>query len=99
MRRFCARTMSRIVSTGKSSAQGSPVAGLISLGPVVPMQPPTTVAQIRKYRSLSSTSPGPTIVVHHPGLPVIGCGSATYWSPVSAWQIRMALLRSGLSVP
>ena len=48
MSRFCARTMSRMVITGKSSAHGSPVAGLISLGPVVPMQPPMTLAQIRK---------------------------------------------------
>ena len=45
---FCARTMSRIVMTGKPSAHGSPVAGLISFGPVVPMQPPSTLAQIRK---------------------------------------------------
>ena len=48
MSRFCARTMSRTVMTGKSSAQGSPVAGLTSFGPVVPMQPPITLAQIRK---------------------------------------------------
>ena len=34
--------------------------------------------------------------LHQPGLPVTGWGLATCWSPVSAWQIRMALERVGV---
>ena len=79
-----------------SSAAGA-VRGL--RGPVLPMQPPSTLAQITKKRSVSTGRPGPTTSSHQPGLPVMGCGSATYWSPVSAWQTRMALLRAALSVP
>ena len=45
---FCARTMSAMVITGKSSAQGSPLSGFTDLGPVEPMQPPSTFTQIRK---------------------------------------------------
>src|SRR5689334_25191716 len=86
--------MSRIVITGNDRAQASPVAGLSSCGPVLPMQPPSTFAQIRKYRSVSSTRPGPTIVSHQPGFAVIGCGSAAYWSPVNAWHTKTALDRS-----
>ena len=37
-----------IVITGKSRPHGSPVSGLISAGPVEPMQPPSTLAQITK---------------------------------------------------
>jgi hypothetical protein len=40
--------------------------------------------------------PGPTIVDHHPGLPVIGCVPAAHWSPVSAWHSRTALDLSGV---
>ena len=40
--------------------------------------------------------PGPTMVSHQPGLPVTGCTLATCWSPVSAWQTRMALERVGI---
>ena len=48
MSRFCARTMSRTVMSGNDSAHGLPVAGSMSFGPVVPMQPPSTLAQMRK---------------------------------------------------
>ena len=44
----CARTMSRMVMTGKSSPYVSPVSGLIEAGPVVPMQAPTTFGQMTK---------------------------------------------------
>jgi hypothetical protein len=44
----CARTMSRIVMTGKSSPHGLPVLGSVDDGPVVPMQAPTTFGQITK---------------------------------------------------
>ena len=43
-----ARTMSRIVMTGKSSPQGLPVFGSVEEGPVVPIQAPTTFGQITK---------------------------------------------------
>ncbi len=43
-----ARTMSRMVTSGKSTPQGVPVAGLAEAGPVVPMQPPSTLEQITK---------------------------------------------------
>jgi hypothetical protein len=44
----CARTMSRTVITGKSSPHGLPVLGLVEAGPLVPMQPPTTLGQMTK---------------------------------------------------
>ena len=44
----CTRTMSPTVITGKLRPYGSPVLGLISIGPVVPMQPPSTLAQMMK---------------------------------------------------
>ncbi len=65
-------------------------------GPVVPMQPPSTLAQMTKKRSVSTGGRGRRRLSHQPGLPVSGWVSATYWSPVSAWQIRMALLRGGV---
>ncbi len=63
------------------------------------MQLPSTLAQITKKRSVSIGLPGPTIRSHQPGLPVIGCGLATYWSPVSAWQTRIALSFAAFSAP
>ncbi len=96
--RFCARTMSRMVTGGKSVPQT--VVGrrrrAALRGPVEPMQPPSTLAQMTKNRSVSTGRPGPTTASHQPSLPVIGCGSATYWSPVSAWQTSTALLRAGV---
>ena len=88
----CARTMSRMVTSGKDRPKGRPVAGSISAGPVEPMQPPMTLAQITKKRSVSMGLPGPTMVDHQPGLPVTGCSLATNWSPVRAWQTSTALL-------
>ena len=67
-----------------------PVRGLIEAGPVEPMQPPRMLGQMTKKRLVSIGLPGPTSVSHQPGLPVTGCSLATYWSPVSAWQTRMA---------
>ena len=68
----CARTMSGMVMTGKSSPHNLPVAGLVDAGPVEPMQPPITFEQMMKYLSVSSGRPGPTMVSHQPGLPVTG---------------------------
>ena len=74
---FCERTMSGTVISGKSRPYGLPVAGSFSVGPVEPMQPPTTLAQMTKKRSVSMGLPGPTIDVHQPGLPVTGLSEAT----------------------
>ena len=68
-------------------------------GPVEPMQPPSTLGQMTKKRLVSIGLPGPTMVSHQPGLPVTGCGLATYWSPVSAWETRMAFDFAALSSP
>ena len=65
----------------------------------VPRQPPITFAQMTKKRSVSIGLPGPTMVSHQPGFFVTGLTLATCWSPVSAWQISIALLRCALSVP
>jgi hypothetical protein len=94
----CARTMSRTVMTGKRIAHGAPSpAGLA--GPVEPMQPPITLAQMTWKRLVSIGLPGPTIRSHQPGLPVTGCVLARYWSPVSAWNTRIAFALSAASSP
>ena len=43
-----ARTMSPMVITGKRRFHGWPVAGSQASGPVVPMQPPSTLTQMMK---------------------------------------------------
>ena len=92
--------MSRMVTGGKSVPQGLPSPSSRGLrGPVEPMQPPSTLAQITNSRSVSTGRPGPTTMSHQPGLPVTGWVSATYWSPVRAWQTSTALDRSALSRP
>jgi hypothetical protein len=65
------------VNSGKLSPYGSPVAGSIELGPVVPLQPPSRFAQITRKRSVSTGLPGPTSSLHQ---------SVARASPVSAWQ-------------
>ena len=94
-----ARTMSAMVIIGNARPYGCPVAGLAEDGPVDPMQPPITLAQMMKWRFGSSGRPGPTTRVHHPGLPVTGWVEATYWSPVRAWQISTALDLWAFRVP
>ena len=49
--------------------------------------------------TVSIGRPGPTSVCHQPGLPVTGFEFATCWSPVRAWQTRIAFERSAFSVP
>ncbi len=97
--RFCARTMSRMVTGGSRcpTARRSPRS--VVRGPVEPMHEPSTLAQMTKNRSVSIGRPGPTTGCHQPGRPVIGCGSAAYWSPVSAWQTSTALVHAGFSAP
>ena len=53
------RTMSRIVTTGKREAHGRPSSGWGDAGPVVPWQPPRTLAHTTNQRSVSMASPGP----------------------------------------
>ncbi len=74
----CTSARSRTVNSGKSSPYGSPVAGLIELGPDVPLQPPSRFAQMTWKRSVSTTLPGPISVSHQ---------TAASASPVSAWQM------------
>ncbi len=49
-----------------------------------------TLAQITWNRLGVDRLAGPTMRSHQPGLPVIGCGLARCWSPVSAWNTRIA---------
>ena len=58
-----------------------------------------TLEQMTKKRLVSMVLPGPISTSHQPGLPVTGLVLATCWSPVSAWQTRMALERASFSVP
>jgi hypothetical protein len=62
-----ALTMSAIVMMGKSVPYGRPVTGFWEAGPVDPLQPPITLAQMMKYLSVSSPLPGPIIMSHQPG--------------------------------
>ena len=86
----CTVLRSRTVIRGKSRPYGSPVAGSIDDGPVVPWQPPRRFAHTTKKRSVSTARPGPTSVLHQ---------SAASASPVSAWQMSTALPASASSVP
>ena len=61
-----------------------PVAGLIELGPVVPLHPPKTLEQITKYFSVSIAFPGPITISHHPGFLSPLCHPAACASPVRA---------------
>ena len=91
--------MSFTVTGGKSVPHSPSPPSRGERGPVVPMQPPSTLEQMTKNRSVSIDRPGPTTRSHQPPLPVTGWVSATYWSPVRAWQIRIALLQSAFSRP
>ncbi len=62
---------------GNSVPQTSPF-GRTLRGPVLPMQPPSTLTPMTKKRSVSSGLPGPTRTSHQPSLPVTGWVSATY---------------------
>ena len=94
---FCSRTMSPMVITGNDIAYGQPVAGLIDAGPVVPRQPPSTLAQITKYRSVSNALPGPIMLSHQPGLPSWLMPAACA-SPEKACSTRIALDLAGVQL-
>ncbi len=64
---FWTRTMSRMVTTGKREPYGRPSTGCGDDGPVVPWQPPSTLAHTTKWRSVSRARPGPTTPSHQPG--------------------------------
>ena len=56
----CTSARSRTVNSGKSSPYGSPVAGLIDDGPVVPLQPPSRFEQIDvEALGVDRACPGP----------------------------------------
>ena len=96
----CDLTQSRTVTSGKSGPQALPLSGLILVGPVEPLQPPRLLGQTTKKRSVSMALPGPMQWSHQPGLLSLSwCRPAAWWSPDSAWQIRIALLASALSAP
>ena len=95
-----ALTMSAMVIMGKSVPYGAPVAGSSLDGPVEPLQPPMTLLQMTKYRSVSSPLPGPMSMSHQPGrLSLALCRPATCASPERACVTRMALSFASLSVP
>ncbi len=92
--------MSRIVTNGNRMPYGRPVSGFVDDGPVEPWQPPRTLAQTTKKRRVSTALPGPMRLFHQPGFLSVGaCQPAQWWSPLNAWQMRIALSRVALSVP
>ena len=95
----CARTMSGIVTIGKSSPHTLPVAGLVEAGPVEPMQPPITFAQMMKYLVGIERTAGTDHDLPPAGLAGQRMLIGDMLIEVSAWQIRMALERSALSSP
>jgi len=57
-------------------------------------------AQITRYRSVSSSPPGPIAASHEPVRGSPGLCRPAAWAPlVSEWQTRIALSRAGASVP
>ena len=86
-------------SAGPESDRSAPASSRALRGPVLPMQPPSTLAHTTKKRSVSTGRPGPTSMSHQPGLPVTGWRSATYWSPVSAWQTSTPFDRAAFNRP
>ena len=83
----CTSTKSLMSSSGKSSPQASPVAGLTEPGPVVPEQPPSRLLHTTNQRSVSTGLPGPIMVSHQPGWRSPSCHPAAWASPVRAWQM------------
>ena len=79
--------MSGTVTTGNLLPHGRP-SGAREDGPVVPWQPPSTLAQTTNHSSVSTAQPGPTRPCHQPP---VRCPApalpATWESPVSAWQM------------
>ena len=95
-----ARTMSRIVTTGKRDPYGRPSSGCGDDGPVDPWQPPSTLAHTTKYLSVSMGLPGPIVSSHHPGAVwPRPAGPAAWLSPVHAWQTSTALAASASRRP
>ena len=74
--------------------------GAVDEGPVVPWQPPSTLAQTTNSRSVSSGAPGPISEGHQPAVACPGPAGPTTWlSPVSACSTSTAFPASGASVP
>ena len=81
-------------------AQGLPVAALRSPARSSPCSRRSRWRRSRGSGRCRSACPGRPSRSHQPGLPVIGCGLATCWSPVSAWKIedRVGLVGRQLAV-
>src|SRR4051812_43146043 len=107
------RTWSPTVTSGKRDPQRPP-SGPKDHGPVVPWQPPSTLAQTTKNRSVSRGAPGPASPSHHPAVgwpgpaappppPAVGwpgpAAPTTWLSPVRACSTSTAFEASGASVP
>ena len=98
--RFCARTMSWIVTGGKSVPQGSRRVAVARAA-----RPGAAHAAAQHIGADDEEFVGidrparPDHTLPPAGLAGHRIGSATYWSPVRAWQIRIALLRAAFSVP
>ena len=75
-----ARASSRAVGWGKAAPQGSPVAGLVEVGPVDPYRPPRRFAHRTPTRFVSRALPGPMSGAHQ--------SPAASAEPVSAWMTR-----------
>ncbi len=75
-----ASTVSRMVTSGKSSSQGRPVAGFSRAGPSDPYALPSMFTHTTRLFSVSMVLPGPTISGHQ---------SSGSLLAVRAWQIQM----------
>ena len=81
-----ARTMSRMVTIGKSRPQGLPVEGWVEAGPVVPMQAPSTLVQMTKKRSVSIGLPA----ADHRGPPALRAGDGVAIGDMLVGRERVA---------
>ncbi len=90
--------MSVMVMTGKAMPSGAPVAASGVAGPLVPMQLPSTLAQMTWKRSVSIGLPGPSIASHQPGsgLPAFAAACASGDRPL---RTRIALSPAALGAP
>ena len=94
-----AATRSRMVKAGKRGPQGRP-SGAGLEGPLLPWQPPNTLGQSTKKRSVSRARPGPIRSSHQPGAPWPGpAGPAAWLSPLKPCSSSTALSAAPFSWP
>ena len=88
-----------MVTSGNREPHGRP-SGAGADGPVVPWQPPSTLAQTTNSSSVSSGAPGPISEGHQPAVAWPGPAGPTTWlSPVRACSTSTAFPPSGAGVP